>query len=102
MGWRSKGDRENECRDSGPIDFAAEAGLCSRPRTHDASVSRQKEFATWKRSYPMDKPRHSAVSPVLVSLVLVAAQVAGSCTSAPPPVHAMRDSQANFSAFRTF
>jgi hypothetical protein len=34
--------------------------------------------------------------------LLVVSILLGGCTSAPPPVHSMQDSQANFNAFTTF
>ena len=50
----------------------------------------------------MDKPRHSFPAIALASLLLTSMQLLGGCVSSPPPVQSMRDSQANFEAFKTF
>ncbi|HET9472947.1 MAG TPA: DUF4136 domain-containing protein [Steroidobacteraceae bacterium] len=49
----------------------------------------------------MDQPRHSHASFAFPILLLALLNLAG-CASTPPPVHSMRDPQANFGAFKTF
>ena len=51
----------------------------------------------------MDEPRHSpSLAAAIAGLVLAGTQLLGGCVSSAPPVQSMRDSQANFDAFRTF
>ena len=50
----------------------------------------------------MNMPQRPRASLAFTALMLAAAGLAGGCASAPPPVHTMRDPQANFGSFTTF
>ena len=50
----------------------------------------------------MSTPRKSSLSLAFAILVLTSVPLIGGCVSSPPPVQSMRDSQADFNAFRTF
>jgi len=50
----------------------------------------------------MNTPRQSKLSLAFAMLALAIVQLVTGCASSPPPVQSMRDSQADFNAFRTF